>query len=474
MSEKSIQYECELCTEKMTNNYRVICPFCNIEICEDCFQYSITMELKDPICIYCKKHLTLEFVLANNDTSWCKKVFIPYFENLCLEKERSYLQDSMPKYKKMVKIRELKKEFNSFPSNKKLEEKAIEILSPSLTSKYTKKEIKDLEIFNEIYENLLNEKLLKKKDIQDRINILENKKIEDLKDIEKKVYICNCPNNKCRGFITKEYFCDICNLEICDSCMVEKGENHICCRNDIKSANLIKESSKPCPKCYVPIFKSSGCNQMFCTSCHVVFDWETMKIDKGNVHNAHYFEWMTSQNNRGNINLEELACGNVEEIYRNLMFKIRGYLSSYSHAIFSKLRYNFELNRIFNGEIIDYVRYNLIKDNFQDYRIQYLDNKISEKSWKSKIAKDTINNEKYKSLIEILEMYITVTSDIIRQLAFQNFDIPTNELDTIFSKTILKFFKFKNHFKESVDDLLKVFGGSLTKRLEYLIYQYGI
>ena len=33
---------------------------------------------------------------------------------------------------------------------------------------------------------------------------------------------------------------------------------------------------------------------------------------------------------------------------------------------------------------------------------------------------------------------------------------------------------FKNHFKESVDDLLKVFGGSLTKRLEYLIYQYGI
>ena len=213
---------------------------------------------------------------------------------------------------------------------------------------------------------------------------------------------------------------------------------------------------------------------MFCTSCHVVFDWETMKIDKGNVHNAHYFEWMTSQNNRGNINLEELACGNVEEIYRNLMFKIRGYLSSYSHAIFSKLRYNFELNRIFNGEIIDYVRYNLIKDNFQDYRIQYLDNKISEKSWKSKIAKDTINNEKYKSLIEILEMYITVTSDIIRQLAFQNFDIPTNELDTIFSKTILKFFKFKNHFKESVDDLLKVFGGSLTKRLEYLIYQYGI
>ena len=65
MSKKLKKYECELCTEKMTDNYRVICPFCNVEICETCFQYSITMELKNPICLYCKKQLTLEFVLFN-------------------------------------------------------------------------------------------------------------------------------------------------------------------------------------------------------------------------------------------------------------------------------------------------------------------------------------------------------------------------------------------------------------------------
>ena len=102
-------YSCELCTNKVTNNYRVICPFCSVEICEECFQYSITMDLKNPICIYCKKNLSLEFVLENNDTEWCKKIFIPYFENLCLEKEKSYLIDTMPKYNKKVKITEIKK-----------------------------------------------------------------------------------------------------------------------------------------------------------------------------------------------------------------------------------------------------------------------------------------------------------------------------------------------------------------------------
>ena len=109
------KYSCNLCTELVDDNYRVICPFCNIEICEHCFQYSITMDLKDPLCIYCKKHLSLEFVLANNDTKWCKEIFIPYFENLCLEKEKNFLTDTMPKFLKILKVRQLKVELKKFP-----------------------------------------------------------------------------------------------------------------------------------------------------------------------------------------------------------------------------------------------------------------------------------------------------------------------------------------------------------------------
>ena len=49
-------YSCILYEELMIDNDRIICPFCNIEICEKCFQYSIMMELRNPICIYCKKN----------------------------------------------------------------------------------------------------------------------------------------------------------------------------------------------------------------------------------------------------------------------------------------------------------------------------------------------------------------------------------------------------------------------------------
>ena len=59
----SNEYECSLCTEKIIDNDRIICPHCSIEICESCFQYSITMEEKDPSCIYCKNPISIEFIL---------------------------------------------------------------------------------------------------------------------------------------------------------------------------------------------------------------------------------------------------------------------------------------------------------------------------------------------------------------------------------------------------------------------------
>ena len=80
MSTKKKLYDCQLCEEKVEDNFRVICPFCNVEICEKCFQYSLTMELKNPMCIYCKKKLSLEFVLSNNETNWCKKILFLIFK----------------------------------------------------------------------------------------------------------------------------------------------------------------------------------------------------------------------------------------------------------------------------------------------------------------------------------------------------------------------------------------------------------
>ena len=269
-------YSCILCEELMINNDRIICPFCNIEICEKCFQYSIMMELRNPICIYCKKNYSLEFILSNNEREWCRKKFLPFLGKLLMDIENKKIPNFIETYKKIVKLRELEKEYNI------LEKKNYYMENEEI-------------------------KILKKK-------IIELKKKLNIKDEKKKrVYISQCVNNKCKGFITDKYECNLCGEEICDKCMIKKGENHKCNRNDVKSANIIKESSKPCPECCVSIYKISGCDQMFCTNCKTTFNWITLEKDHGAVHNVHYFEWLSSLKEKKNI--DNHACGNIEEIF---------------------------------------------------------------------------------------------------------------------------------------------------------------
>lgn len=464
-------FSCEICSEKMCDNFRVVCPFCCVEICEKCFQYSITMELKSPNCIYCKKNLSIEFVLSNNETKWCKEVFIPFFENLCLEKEKSYLIDTMPKYKKMVQIREIKKDIKALKSDKTIEKNITKKFKDEfdINSRKQLEEFKKSENFVNFLKLEIAKKDTKKNLLNNELDRLQDSSNKNMKGEKKTSYICNCPNQKCRGFITENFNCEICKLEICKLCMVEKKKNHNCNRDDIESAQLIKDSSKPCPKCYVPIFKISGCNQMFCTNCHVVFDWKTLAIDKGNVHNAHYFDWMLNQNNNSDVNLEEIACGDILEIYRNVYFSLSknfNHLDMDYYYSVQKIRKVLETNRVVHGEIIPDIRIKLnTEEKFEDYRIQYLDNSISEKTWKSRIAKDTINNEKYKSLIEVFEMYVTVTSDFIRQLGFEKITVNS------FNKNYNKFYKY---FQESIDDILQIFGGNLNRRQYEVLEQANV
>ena len=375
-------------------------------------------------------------------------------------KRKNYLIDTMPKYKKMVEIRDLNKQIRNLPSNKKLETESMKEFNSKKDQKIKLSELKKDKNFINFLNDKLDEKNRQKEILNEQIYLLEgNKKTSDKKE-KKTTYISNCPNSKCRGFITDKYNCEICHLEICKACMSEKEEGHICKRDDIESAQLIRESSKPCPKCYIPIFKISGCNQMFCTNCHVVFDWMTLKIDNGSVHNAHYFDWMTSQNNSENINLDEVACGDILDIYRNLVHQFNYNYDDNDYYKFQKVKRIFETNRIFNGEIIENIRENLIKNKFEDYRIEYLDNKISEKNWKSKIAKDTISNEKYESLIEIFEMYVTITSDLIRQLAFKKITV---------SKLLESYTEFYKYFENTIDETLEIFGGNLTCRQDAIV-----
>ena len=427
MSKSSKKYECNLCTEKIIDNDRIICPHCSIEICEPCFQYSIIMELQDPVCIYCKKSLSIEFILSNNSTDWCENTFLEYYSNLLLEKERSKLMDSIPKFKMHLEIDELKKEKNKLNSNKKIKN----ICTKLDLSK---------EDFDTKYNQMIYQRNIEKEEFEMKINKLEeslNIKKKDKKD--KISYITKCPHEFCKGFINTEYKCELCETEICKACFMIKNENHSCNRSDIESAEMIKKESKPCPGCYVPIFKISGCNQMFCTNCNTVFHWVTLQIDKGAVHNQHYFDYIAKlRNSSDQIRIENAACGTIEELYPRIVNYTR---HSWVHKLYL-------VNQEFNADIIPLFR-EKFKENFEDYRIRYLYGTLTEKIWKKKIMNDTIFNEAIYSYVEIFEMFVTISSDIIRKICFEIDEILIERLKIIKLKLKNKFMKEYNIFKNN-------------------------
>jgi ribosomal protein L32 len=237
---------------------------------------------------------------------------------------------------------------------------------------------------------------------------MENKNKE-----ERKKFIKACPVNNCRGFLSQAWKCGICSVNVCSKCHEIKEDNHICDENTLATAKLIANDSKPCPKCASLIYKIEGCDQMFCTSCHTPFSWKTGKIVSGIIHNPHFYQWQREQN--GGIAPRvpgDNPCGyNFYEI-------------PYTYAIRQKLRNenktcpNWEeahrlVGHIIGIELRRYPNIMGIQDN-TDLRINFLSNKIDEKSFLRTLKLRQKKTEKNRAIHQILELFYISAIDIFK------------------------------------------------------------
>jgi hypothetical protein len=122
-----------------------------------------------------------------------------------------------------------------------------------------------------------------------------------------------CPDENCRGFLSTQWKCGLCEKWACHECHVIKGDTrdaaHTCDPDTLATAKLLSKDTKPCPKCSTPIHKIEGCDQMWCTQCHTGFSWKRGTIEN-RVHNPHYYEWQR-QNGGGRAprNVGDFECG---------------------------------------------------------------------------------------------------------------------------------------------------------------------
>lgn len=363
--------ECTVCVNKYnkTSKKKITCNFCSYESCVSCIQTYLLASIMEPHCMSCRKEWTVLFVYENLSATFLNKTYKKHIENILLEKEKSYLPAAQIELKKRNDIQGYQAQITDLYAV--MRTLAVEIRA----AQQVIKNIKD-----------------------GHGEAASSQRLE---------FVKQCPLAECRGYLSSQWKCGLCNNKICKDCMLvlDNTEEHKCDPEMAESIKEINKTSKACPTCGVNIFKISGCSQIFCTHCHTAWDWNTRRVETGIIHNPHYYEWK-----RQNGGLEraqgDVQCGGLIH-----MRELRKY--SNDNALLLTFHRSLGHN--------EYVMRNLYDGTFDvnhglHLRISYLKGFITEDEWKNRVQRSDKKQKKEKLLRDIFITYTTVVTDILRNI----------------------------------------------------------
>jgi hypothetical protein len=299
------------------------------------------------------------------------------------------------------------RELSMLPATQTLVENTIRVNN-------IKQEIADLvTIRNELRLQLQNTEVsirYKQLDMRDIINT-------DASKLEKRVFVRHCPHNDCRGFLSTQYKCGICENFTCQQCHevigISKDCVHVCNPDVVATVAMLKVDTKGCPKCAASIHKIDGCNQMFCINCQCSFNWITLRIETGPIHNPEYFRYLREH---GHAIPRAADDGPCDEGLPQVATLRRFYNSK-----------KLEMKSIGGVDVYEYVRWithifhverprfqtNAINDNV-DLRIKYMMNQIDKKKFKQTLQQREKASLKKQDIEQVLSMIYAVSSTILR------------------------------------------------------------
>jgi len=306
--------ECQICVIEMKGVKRapLKCMYCDFVSCLECCKKYI-LEQPVPQCMnaksICSREWTRKFLVDNFPHHFLNTQYKKHRENVLLQQERALFVETQPYVINQVETEKVFTEMSK--------------INQQITA------------LNKIYgSHLRTYRNLCQRSIHER-----------------QTYTRCCPKDGCKGFLTQQWKCGICETKYCRHCHQETSQRqqtgddpatdsatdtttdpttqisninssiesknefidessinnanttnitttpqHICNPDDVETAKMLEKNTKPCPNCSMGIFKIDGCNQMFCTNCNTAFDWVTRKIMNGNnIHNPHYFEWLRNR-----------------------------------------------------------------------------------------------------------------------------------------------------------------------------------
>jgi hypothetical protein len=393
--------ECPICIDKFTNSVRkeLACPHCQNACCTKCVQRYLLESAKDPHCLHCMKEWSRQFLQNNLPKSFIDGDYAKRRADILWSKAESFIPDVQTKALNIKKSEEFEEKY-IFP--------VVEVMDDLKAKKRMLEE--------ELYK--LERELYKRRTIKDdiqygRTSRENNDKInETVEKKEENKFKRKCTVPDCEGWLSSAWKCGLCENFTCPDCFEIKGKKkdgseasdgtvrqvHTCKVEDLETANLIRSSTKPCPKCGYAIEKNQGCNVMFCTSCHSGFDWTTGKIlQTAQIHNPHYFEWL---NRNGGTNQDQ-PIGCDDQIQGRMVNRVAPSLRPIFGAI---------INRILHVEDWEFrnYSYHITHQNDEDLLIEYLLKKKTKDEVKRSLQNRERRMERERAIRDILEMFVRI------------------------------------------------------------------
>lgn len=444
--------DCSICCEKLTKtNKEIKCQYCEFMSCKKCNERYLLESPDDPHCMSCRKAWDTNFMQKTFTSAFMNKKYKEHRENVLLEREKAqlpYMMNDVEEYLQRKRITDLLTDAK----------RELRRLNEQVDS--TKANIYNLE--RQLYGT---GRITYKTDVKAAFK---------------------CPMDKCIGFLS-DWKCQTCEKHICEKCHEEKLEGHECDKDTVETIKAIKKEAKPCPGCGEMVSKISGCDQMWCTTCHTTFSWITGEKVHGNVHNPHYFEFMRN-NGQLRRNPLDIPCGGVPDahdltrLWRSI-YRVEPFLQNYTsynrgqltndtkrgisqdrldlcgmlHAeyrkLYTDLRY---LSHTHNVEVPRYPATINIQEFCRQKRVLYLVKEISEDVWKKSMYAEEKKQRKIKEFGEILTMYTHTASDLFRQMINDMMNVKTiEELQNVP--------KYIKEYRKNTDSLIKYVNENLER-----------
>ena len=442
--------DCSICCEPFnkSNRCKINCKTCdsdNITACQSCAKRYILDQPTDPSCMVCKVEWDTEFLSNNFTKVFVNKELKNHRENYLLEKQLAMLPETQEYAEQLKLIEGLEKQKDIILLKKIKLERELKKLNSGIR-------LIDVTV-SEIRHGTYN------------------------KDKPKSQFSYKCPVDNCNGFLNERFECGICDNKICRHCMEIKEEDHECDEDKKETVKLLRQDTKPCPKCGELIHKLPyGCDQMYCIKCHTAFSWKTGQLERGNIHNPEYYRWMRENGReipRNPMDVRYDPCGNQIIDYTSVLRIVRKYFPSQTVQVTQgNRRYNYpavhdsqqtviianmhrmighinHLNTSFQNE-------NQYEEQYlKNMRANYILNKLTKDEFKKKLQMLEKKNNKSKKINDIWNLLRLVLIEYIGKIAEQEYEQKQGII--IINEIIKESEKIRLYCNNSFNSIGKVF-----------------